>query len=462
MAGPRRQPKRQAHKGHMDAFETSTRTERPTRPFDIRRLRLRFGDPGLESAFRADQFTHNLGNIRFAFLAGIALWISWGVLLRPYMLALSDQRLDTLIRFGVFIPMLVMGFALTFTRFIARSWEWVAAGIAMATILVWIFYVSQVLTLPAEYGYVGVILITSFTYTLLRLRFVLVVVLTVVGIGAYLPYALTARYIAPVSVALATLYLVSFGVLGLLAAYRMERFTRQLFLRERQLDEERLRSDGLLLNILPQAIVEQLKASAGGRIVQGFDQVSVVFADAVGSTEQAARCSPQEFADTLDALFRRFDQIADRHSLEKIKTIGDAYMAVAGAPVPVEDHAERAVAMALDVLAEAGEIRWPSGDPIQVRGGVASGPAVAGVIGVRKFAYDLWGDTVNLASRLEEFGEPGHILVSEATAERLGDRFDFAPAQILDVKGKGPTPVRVLLGRREDAPVAVPTSADRA
>jgi class 3 adenylate cyclase len=444
----------------MDAIGRPTPAEASPRLLGLRRLRLRFRDPSLESAFRADLFRHNLGNIRFAFLAGIALWVSWGMLLRPHMLALSDQRIDAVIRFGVFIPMLIVGFGLTFMPFFDRVWEWVAVTIAVATLLVWVLYVSEVLTLPAEYGYVGVILITAFTYTLLRLRFVLVVLITVIGIAAYLPYAITARYIVDVSVLLATLYLVSFGALGGLAAYRMERFTRRLFLRERQLDEERLRSDGLLLNILPQAIVEQLKNSSGGRIAQALDQVSVVFVDAVGSTEQAARSSPEEFADALDALFRRFDEIADRHGLEKIKTIGDAYMAVAGAPVPVADHAEAAVAMALDILTEAGEIRWPSGDPIMVRGGVATGPAVAGVIGHRKFAYDLWGDTVNLASRLEEYAEPGHILVSGSTAGEVADRYDFAPAQVLDLKGKGPTRVNILQGRRSDVPITMRPSPD--
>ena len=423
------------------------------------RLRLRFGDPSLESAFRADQYRHNLANIRFAFLAGIALWISWGVLLRPYMLALSDQRLDAVLRFGFFIPLLALGFALTFTRFFARVWEWTAVAIAIATLLVWVFYVSRILTLPAEYGYVGVILIMAFTYTLLRLRFVFVLLITIVGIAAYLPYAVTALYIQDVSVVLATLYLVSFAFLGDLAAYRAERSSRQLFLRERQLDQERARSDGLLLNILPVAIIEQLKASPSGRVAQAFDEVSVVFADAVGSTAQAARCTPEEFADALDELFRKFDEIADRHRLEKIKTIGDAYMAVAGAPVPIEDHAQAAVDMALEILTEAGEVRWPSGDPVVVRVGVASGPAVAGVVGVRKFAYDLWGDTVNLASRLEEYGEAGHVLVSESTATQVADRYDFAPPRMMDLKGKGPTPVRFLLGRRSDVPIALPTSS---
>jgi class 3 adenylate cyclase len=445
----------------MDEIETSMPAEERSR-WSVRlgRLRLRFRDPGLESAYRADRFLHDLGNIRFGFLAGIAIWVAWGLLLRPHMLALSDQRLDLLMRFGVFIPLLLVGLGLTFTRFFGRIWEWVAVAIAAATILFWVFYVSRVTTLPAEYGYVGVILITAFTYALLRLRFVLVMLVTVFGIAAYLPYALAAVYIQPVSLILAMLYLVSFGMLGGLAAYRTERFTRDLFLRERQVEQERTRSDGLLLNMLPGAIVERLKTSSGGRIAQSFDHVSVFFADAVGSTEQAARSSPEAFADALDELFSHFDEIATRHGLEKIKTIGDAYMAVAGAPTPMVDHAEAAVGMAVDILTEAGRIRWPSGDPIVVRGGIATGPAVAGVIGVQRFAYDLWGDTVNLASRLETNAEPGRFLVSGSTATQLSDRYDFGPSEILEVKGKGPTTVRVLLGRHANVPVMAPLASE--
>ncbi len=446
----------------MNATETSTTGGESSRwRLRLERLRLRFRDAALESAYRADRFNHDLGNIRFAFLAGIALWVTWGVLLRPRMLALSDQQLDLLMRFGVFIPMLVVGFGLTFTRFFGRVWEWASVVIAGATLVFWVFYVSRISTLPLEYGYVGVILITAFTYTLLQLRFVLVVLVTVIGIATYLPYAFTAPSNDPVRLVLTVLYLLSFGMLGGLAAYRMERFTRQLFLRERQLDQERTRSDGLLLNMLPGAIVEQLKRAASGvRIAQSFDHVSVFFADAVGSTEQAARSSPEAFADALDALFRRFDEIADRHGLEKVKTIGDAYLAVAGAPTPMADHADAAVGMAVDILSDAGTLSWPSGDPIVVRGGIATGPAVAGVIGDRRFAYDLWGDTVNLASRLEVSAEPGRFVVSEATASQLADRYDFGPAETLEVKGKGPTTVRVLVGRHANVPSMAPLAPE--
>ncbi|HEX2088794.1 MAG TPA: adenylate/guanylate cyclase domain-containing protein [Actinomycetota bacterium] len=441
----------------MDRTDTPTQAGRRL-PFSLERLRLRFRDPALEAAFRDNRFRHNVANIRFAFFAGIVVWVAWGFLLRPHILAEADRRLDTIMRFGVFIPMLLVGFVLTFTPFFRRIWQGLSVFIATTTILLWVYYVSHILTLPAEYGYVGVILITAFTYTLLRLRFLWVVVITVVGIAAYLPYAFTARYIVDVSRTLATLYLVSFGFLGGLAAYRLERFSRQVFLRERQLDQERERSDALLLNILPQAIVEQLKTSSGGRIAQAFDQVTVVIADAVGSTEQGARSSPERFAAALDELFRRFDDLADRHGLEKIKTIGDAYMAVAGAPVPMANHAAAAVSMALEMLAEAGQVQWPSGDAIRVRIGVATGPAVAGIIGFRKFAYDLWGDTVNLASRLQESAEPGQALVSEPTAELLSHDYDFGPPHIVDLKGKGPTPARVVLGRRADLPIKVPSA----
>ncbi|HEX3327920.1 MAG TPA: adenylate/guanylate cyclase domain-containing protein, partial [Actinomycetota bacterium] len=145
--------------------------------------------------------------------------------------------------------------------------------------------------------------------------------------------------------------------------------------------------------------------------------------------------------------------------LEKIKTIGDAYMAVAGVPTPRPDHADAAADMAIAILGELRESRWPSGDPIAVRVGMASGPAVAGVIGQRKFAYDLWGDTVNLASRLESHGQPGRILASESVVSHLQDRYQFGPPMNVDLKGKGPTPARFLLPNERRAAVTV--SSDR-
>jgi class 3 adenylate cyclase len=425
----------------------------PLEPVVLDRRTLRFRDPELEAAFRADFYRHNLGNLRFAFLGGVALWVIWGLAVDGYLLVRADQSFDLAMRYLVFIPLLLVGFGLTFTREFERNWERIATAIVILTVLIWVYYNSQVLTMPADYGYVGLILITAFTYTLLRLRFVLVVLTTAIAIATYVPYAIVAIHIFGVKTLLASLYLVTFGVLWGVAAYRLERFTRLLFVRERQLNRERERSDSLLLNVLPQVIIDRLKAKPdGGRIAEALEEVSVMFADAVGSTEQAAKSSPEQFADTLDELFRRFDDVADRYGLEKVKTVGDAYMAVAGAPLPMAKHAEAAADMALDVLDQAAQVRWPSGEPIMLRVGVATGPAVAGVIGQRKFAYDLWGDTVNLASRLEANGEPGRILVSEAVAELLEDRYEFGPPRIVELKGKGPTPVRFLVARRSEVP----------
>jgi class 3 adenylate cyclase len=409
---------------------------------------LRFLDPTLEKAFQADYFRHALSNFRWGLAAGVFLWASSVPVLHPNILAIGDRSFDLVMRFAVFIPLLLVGIALSFTRSFERIWEWVTLGIALLTLGAWTYYVGQVLTIPAEYGYIGVILITAFTYALLRLRFVLVVFITIVGALAYMQYAIAANYIFGITTVLAALFLFSFGIVGCTAAYRMERSQRTLFLRERQLDAERERSDRLLLNILPQVIVDRLKArSDGRRIADALPEVTVVFADAVDSTKEAVGASPEQFAAVLDELFSHFDRLADRHGLEKIKTIGDAYMAVAGAPLPCVDSAGAGAQMAMDMLEAAHAHSWPSGKRVELHIGVATGPAVAGVIGQRKFAYDLWGDTVNLASRLQESAEPGQILLSWGTVQRLEDRYALGEVDVVEVKGRGTTPVRSLIGR---------------
>lgn len=408
---------------------------------------LRFRDPYLEAAYRADHFRQNLVNLRVAHILGAVLMVAWGFAIHGY-LPFWDRPFDLIMRYAVFIPVLLLGFGVTFLRGYPRFWEWELLGTIITVMSLWVFYVSRLIVMPPDFGYVGLLLMAMFVYTLIRPRFPLILVIAVLPIAIYVPWAVVAVQVSGVKITIAVFYLLSFGGLGILAAHRSERNARLLFLRERQLDRERERSDSLLLNILPKVIVARLKREPeGGRLAEGFDDVSVLFADAVGFTEQAAKTSPEELVEALDELFRRFDELSERHGLEKIKTVGDAYMAVAGAPAPHPDHAAAAAEMALGILEESKRVRWPSGDPIVMRVGVASGPAVAGVIGQRKFAYDLWGDTVNLASRLEEHGEPGCALVSEGVAERLEDRYEFGPPKVMHLKGKGPTTVRFLKGR---------------
>jgi len=245
------------------------------------------------------------------------------------------------------------------------------------------------------------------------------------------------------------------------AGYTIERGMRAEFVQRRLIDRERGRSDALLSNILPRAIIDRLKAlgEAGPerRLAEALEQVTVLFADAVGFTGQAEKTPADDLVAALDGMFSRFDALADRYGLEKIKTVGDAYMAVAGAPDPHPDHAGAAADMALAIIEGLKVARWPSGDPILVRVGVASGPAVAGVIGQRRFAYYIWGDTVNLASRLQSHSEPGRILASESLVKQVEGRYEFGPRLVVDLKGKGPTQARFLLSRNGAARLESPS-----
>jgi len=213
-----------------------------------------------------------------------------------------------------------------------------------------------------------------------------------------------------------------------------------------RLEAEQGKSERLLLNILPQAIANRLKQGTS-TIAESFADVTVLFADIVGFTELSARISPTELVELLNQIFSTFDLLAERHNLEKIKTIGDAYMVVGGLPKPQVDHIEAIADMALDMLIEISRFSTSSGETFNIRIGINTGPVVAGVIGTKKFIYDLWGDTVNIASRMESHGIPGCIQVSEATYERLRDKFHFEPRGAIYVKGKGDMNSYLLKGK---------------
>ena len=205
---------------------------------------------------------------------------------------------------------------------------------------------------------------------------------------------------------------------------------------EALLVKEHERSERLLLNILPPIISKRLK-SGQELIADGFDDASVLFADLVGFTELSGRLKAEELATMLNKIFSRFDDLAERFGLEKIKTIGDAYMVASGLPEPRPDHAAALVDMALGMRIALDEVAKEIGHPLELRIGIHSGPVVAGVIGKRKFIYDLWGDTVNTASRMESHGVPGGIQVSEAVRARLGGAFELTSRGVIRVKGKG-------------------------
>jgi len=214
----------------------------------------------------------------------------------------------------------------------------------------------------------------------------------------------------------------------------------------RALQREEERSERLLLNVLPAPIATRLKQHEDV-IADGFADVTVLFADLVDFTRRSQRGSPQQVVQVLDELFSSFDQLTKRHGLEKIKTIGDAYMVAGGLPEPRPDHAQAVADLALAMQAEVARRSDPSGQPLQARIGIDTGPVVAGVIGTDKFSYDLWGDTVNTASRMESTGVPGCIQVTERTCRRLRDGYRFKRRGLVAVKGKGEMITWFLVGR---------------
>jgi len=219
----------------------------------------------------------------------------------------------------------------------------------------------------------------------------------------------------------------------------------QAYLKELQVEREK--SELLLLNILPKPIAERLKQGESV-IADSFVEVTVLFADIVGFTRLSTHMLATELIVLLNEIFCTFDQLAEYHGLEKIKTIGDAYMAVGGLPTPRSDHAEAVAEMSLDIQSTSAQFKVDNDKPLSMRIGIHTGPVVAGVIGKQKFSYDLWGDTVNTAHRMESHGLSGRIQITATTYERLREKYLCEERGMIQVKGKGEMMTYFLLGRK--------------
>ena len=234
----------------------------------------------------------------------------------------------------------------------------------------------------------------------------------------------------------------------LIGSLFIQQYARQNFRAAKLLAESMQESESLLLNILPVQIANRLK-KAPGTIADGFNHVSVLFADIVGSTKLFEKYQPDVIVNMLNQVFSKFDTISKKYGAEKIKTIGDAYMLASGVPDVSQDHSCIVANCALDMIKATDHFSDPDGNSIQIRIGIHTGPAIAGVIGTHKFSYDIWGDTVNTASRMESHGDVGRIQTTKEIFENLKNNFIFERRNKIEVKGKGEMETFWLIGRKE-------------
>jgi class 3 adenylate cyclase len=413
----------------------------PRSAVDMGRLTLQFSDPEVEAAFRDADNRAAVGRARFMTMLAFVLSLPFAWL----DLVLSPHYLGVLLTLRTIgsVALLVIAALTVWWTSVHRHIQFVACG-ALA-LYSWCTVAAVMATdTPRTYASVGTVLLMLGLVGVIRVRFrsaLMTAVATFPAVGVALVVERTSWQL----VAFDVLSLVTYAVLILTVAFVLERSKRTEFLANRELGEERQLSDDLLHNILPEPIAQRLRENPTA-IAESVDNATVLFADIVGFTPFSSELPPSEVVELLDLLFGKFDDLCEDRGIEKVKTIGDAYMAVAGIPRPDPDHAASMVELAFDMQRAATAIAplWPT--DLKLRIGISSGPVVAGVIGRRRFAYDLWGDTVNTASRMESSGQPNRIHVSESTYELLNDRYAFGDPQTMDIKGKGSMQTYFLLG----------------
>ncbi|TLH61038.1 adenylate/guanylate cyclase domain-containing protein [Mycolicibacterium phocaicum] len=279
----------------------------------------------------------------------------------------------------------------------------------------------------------------------------IVVASAVAAVGAAL--IITLQYLVPADTGVQPLWVTTAGfVISVISSWVLVLATvwyalREISRAETALAAEYERSESLLANILPAKIAERLKDPHRDVIADSYDDASVLFADIAGFTQRASDTTPTELVRFLDQLYTDLDTLVDRHGLEKIKTSGDSYMIVSGVPEPRPDHLEALADLALDMVAAVAELTDPNGRRVPLRIGLAAGPVVAGVVGARKFFYDVWGDAVNVAARMETTDVEGRIQVPQNVYERLKDAFILEARGAVEVKGKGVMQTWYLMGR---------------
>jgi class 3 adenylate cyclase len=415
----------------------------------LRRTRLRF-PPETERAFRADYAERWRWTNRVAFAIGLCTFAAFGLV---DLLATTHSLGEVwFLRFALGVPAAAALLVISYTSAFPRLMQ--PASAAVVLVFGALIIGMEIVIDPDEIGYhlyfFGLAPVTAFGYAAPRMRFwyatgagwAIFFASHAVGID----HRLWSTRASAIEFSVILALLAAVNIAGMIGAYLMEAGSRKGFVQEMIAKRERGRSEHLLRNVLPASVAERLKH--GEEVAEAFEEATVMFADLVDFTPFAETQSPRDLMRLLNTFFSRFDTFAERFGLEKIKTIGDCYMAVGGVPLPQPDHAERVADMALSLQEEIPILGRENECPFELRIGIDTGPVVAGVIGTKKFSYDLWGDTVNTASRMQSHAAPGEITVTTSTFQRLRDGFLFDGPRLVAVKGKGQLPTYRLRGRR--------------
>jgi class 3 adenylate cyclase len=410
--------------------------------------------PDVEQAFRKHHFEQSLAATRAALLLGTFMFAMFGILDAWIVPEVLGRVL--FIRFGLIIPLLLLVFAFTWLPAYER-WAQAATAFAIACSGVAILAMITVAERPGrDLYYAGLILVIMYGYTFTRTRFVVATAVCWLLVAAY---EVAAIVIDPTPFPILlnnNFFFVSANLIGMFAAYMLEMYERRDFLQVRQLAaqreqiaHERERAEELLFAILPKSVARRLQQHE--QVADSFADVTVLFADISDFSSLAAQLPPARLVSLLNEIFSSFDALAEQHGLEKVKTIGDAYMAVAGLPIERDDHAEAMAEFAVAMREEIARHRIEGLGPINIRIGINTGPVIAGVIGRKKFIYDLWGDTVNIASRMESHGSPGQIQVTQSTYLRLKRWYDFEERPTVRTKRGVELRAYALVGRKPAA-----------
>jgi class 3 adenylate cyclase len=417
----------------------------------MHRLTLRFADAGLEKAYAEEQARKSLRPVRIALVcAGALTVVIWpaAILTAPS----GQEHMPRIV--ATVLATLGLCFALTHTQVFLRRHQWMM--LALACVLsfglingIMPRYPPQILEARGFFP----MAIQLFTiYGVFRLRFPAAVAGGWISVAMYL-VLLSALGLLPESAFFVHAFtLLAANLWGMLICYQMDLALRRAFLAVRDVAAEHERSERLLLNILPADLAQELLSTGSARPAR-HESATILFTDFSGFTQVASAMPADRMVAELNEIFGAFDDICDELGVEKIKTIGDAYMAAAGLPKPCADHAQRCVRAGLRMLDYLEQRNRTAAFKWSLRVGVHSGPVVTGVVGKRKYAFDVWGDTVNIASRMESAGEAGRVNISAYTYDLILDEFACEYRGKVDVKGKGQIDMYFVTGARQ-APLA--------